>query len=137
MVLVGLVVMHVLPAAHAACPGADPGHAAPAMSTMSGDHGSMAVETPTAVRPAPHAGWHADRAATTTPGMQGMQGTRCMATPPSPGLTALLALLALGLATLAWPTWPRFLAAVVRGPHQRAPPRIGSLLLHDLCVSRM
>jgi hypothetical protein len=133
MVLAGLVVMHVLPAAQA-CPQTIAGHGAVTRLAMSPDHQPMVAEQRSPERRDP-AGPPAAAIAATA-GMPGMAGTVCTATPPSLGLAALLALLAAALLAVTCPARPRSLRAVGRGPHRRAPPRFGSALLHELCVSR-
>ncbi|MBL7493733.1 hypothetical protein I6A60_33735 [Frankia sp. AgB1.9] len=132
--LAGLAVMHGLPAMQA-CAQAGTGFAAMATPAMPGEHaGSMAA--PTAVeRPTANVGLRgADMYAHGAAGE--MHGVPCAATPPSLGLAGLLALVALGLLAIITPTSPRPLVAARRGPRRRAPPRFGSLILYELCVSR-
>ncbi|SNQ45928.1 putative membrane protein [Frankia canadensis] len=154
--LAGIAVMHVLPASHD-CPEAGVGQAAASMPMAAGgrgsaDHGVMrggptagGVEltleregVPLAVGPttggmaAKPAALYADGSAAGT----GKPGTVCSATPPSRGLAGLFALFALGLLIIARPMGPGLPPASRRGPHRRAPPRFGALLLNDLCVSR-
>jgi hypothetical protein len=133
--LAGLAVMHVLPAMQA-CAQAGAGYVAMAAPTMSGDHAGSTMAEPTAMeRPTANVGLpgvdlHAHGAA------GDMQGIPCAATPPSLRLAGLLVLFAIGLIAITMSASPRPLAAVGRGLRRRAPPRFGSLLLHDLCVSR-
>ncbi|WP_045877311.1 hypothetical protein [Pseudofrankia sp. DC12] len=132
--LAGLAVMHGLPAMQA-CAQAGTGYAAMATPAMPAEHAGSMAEPPAVERPTANVGLRgADMYAHGAAGE--MQGVPCAATPPSLGLAGLLVLVAIGLLAITMPASPRPLAAVRRGPRRRAPPRFGSLLLHELCVSR-